>query len=476
MKSLYKITAIGLSCLLMLTCLFSCKDDLPEAMDTSSKLTVLKSIKIVNAGEDGNVVIEGTVNEDTKEVSFPRIDTLTDFGNLKFQAELSDGSKLDKETYAVTFGESETEKVIIVKVENQPRYRDYLVKLRLNVPVYGANFDRNKVKIYDNTTNDLGNPLYPVFTAASTRGTGFDGKHVLIVTRNVMGSHLLKVEDLEKGDVTKPIMLNMAGVSGGTFTVNMGGQAFGHTYIANLSGSQASPLKIYHWKNPADAPQVLEFNVAAVAGAGIRHGDNFSLNLDENGNGFIFLGDNAGTKILRLKVTGFVSITDPYAFAVPIAGGGSWTSYTQIGHTSEYIFTGHDAPVALASDGGALTYAMGRVAIPVRSSDARVLYFNGERYLIVTTAARTGSEPTNFALYNITKGATVADGLKNLNDLASKPIFEYSLMGPVNTSPSSQTGYYIKKDADGKDETLMLFSAASDAGFVIFEVPRKELD
>jgi hypothetical protein len=46
-------------------------------------------------------------------------------------------------------------------------------------------------------------------------------------------------------------------------------------------------------------------------------------------------------------------------------------------------------------------------------------------------------------------------------------------MGPVNTSPASQTGFYVKKDAAGNDETLMLYSAASDAGFVFFEFGKK---
>ena len=66
------------------------------------------------------------------------------------------------------------------------------------------------------------------------------------------------------------------------------------------------------------------------------------------------------------------------------------------------------------------------------------------------------------------------DALTNLNNLPSAtPIFNYSLMGPVNTSPASQTGFYVKKDAMGNDESLVLYSAASDAGFVFFEFPKK---
>jgi len=196
--------------------------------------------------------------------------------------------------------------------------------------------------------------------------------------------------------------------------------------------------------------------------------------LDDQGNGYFFFGDNAATKVLRLEVSNYTTVGNPAVFAIPVSGAGSWTSFSRIGNTGEYIFTGHDAPVALISEGGSPAFTMSRTAIPVRGSDARVLYFNGERYLIVTTAARTGSEATNLIVYDITKGENVKDALTNLNNQPTiSPVFQYSLMGPVNTSPASQTGFYVKKDAMGNDESLMLYSAASDAGFVFFEFPKK---
>lgn len=454
----------------------SCKDDLPGAIDSSDQFTVLKSIKIVNSGENGNTVIIGTVNEDTKTITFPRLDTLSDFSNVKFETDLSEGAILDKESYAVPFQEGESERTIVIKVSNELRYRDYFVKFRLKVPVYGADFE--KKSIYDYTNNPLGNSIYSVFGGAATRGSSFDGEHVLVVTRNAMGSHLLKVSDL-KNNETKPILLNQTGVSLGTFTVNMGAQIKGHTYIANLSGNTAaSPMRIYHWTNPSVAPQmIVDLNVGTVLGAGVRHGDHFSASLDDLGNGYFFFGDNAGTKILRLKVQNFTTVSEPVAFAIPVSGAGSWTTYNRIGNTSEYIFTGHDAPIALVSESGTVSFQMSRTSIPIRSSDARVINFNGERYLIVTTAARTGSEATNFVVYNITKGSTVADALANLNSTTGVlPVFEYSLMGPVNTSPSSHTNWFVKKDVQGNDESLSLYSSASDAGFVIFEFPKKVLE
>ncbi|MBC7746075.1 MAG: DUF4623 domain-containing protein [Flavobacterium sp.] len=472
MRLRYKTSKIGLlATFLGLLSLSSCKKDLPGALDTSAKLTVLNSIKIVNAGASGTTVLEGVVDETAKTISFPRIEPTTDFSNLKFEAVLSDGAKLDKETYPVTFEDGQSEKVIIVKVMSEPRFREYLVKLRLKVPVFGADFATGKT--YDFTNNPLGEPLYYAFSGFTTRGSGFDGEKVLIVKRS-NDAHLLNVSDLKNGVTTK-IPLNMTGIAGGTFNINMGAQVNGHTYIASLSGSGASPLRVYHWTDPSVAPQViLDATTAGISGAGARNGDNLSVSLNDQGNGYIFFGDNPGNRVLRYDVTNYTTVSNPTTFATPVASAGSWTSYNRVGNTSDYIFTGHDAPVASISEGGSPSYIMSRFSIPVRGSDARVFNFNAERYLIITTAARTGSDATVFYVYDITKGSTVKEALTNLDNAPTiTPVFQYALMGPVNPAPASQTGFYVKKDAQGKDEKLLLYSAANDTGFVIFEFGKK---
>src|SRR5690606_24846504 len=168
-------------------------------LDTSSNMTVLNSIKIVNAGPNGDMVLQGVVDEDLKTVSFPRIAPETDFSQLKFEAEVSTGAKLEKEIYPVTFEDGETEKVIVVKVMNSPRFREYLAKLRLKVPVFGADFETYTT--YDFSNNPLGQPTYEAFTSAVTRGSGFDGEHVMIAHRTA--PHLLKVSDLIAGTINK---------------------------------------------------------------------------------------------------------------------------------------------------------------------------------------------------------------------------------------------------------------------------------
>ncbi|WP_293300353.1 DUF4623 domain-containing protein [Pedobacter sp. UBA4863] len=490
MKLIYKTQKIRLlAAFISLLAIAACKDNLPEPMDTSANVTVLNSIKIINTGANGDVVLNGIVDEDAKTVSFPRIDTLTKdpitgVYNLKIEAQVSNGAVLEKEFYPITFEQGESEKIVVAKVMNSPRFREYLLKLRLKVPVYGADFDTYAT--YDFSNNPLGQPTYSAFGGTLTRGSGFDGQHVLVIQRltvSTQSPHLLSVDELKNGVINK-IMLNTTGITGGTYAVNMGAQVNGHTYIANLSSNApTNPVKIYHWTNPNVAPQLIaSIDISGLAGAGIRHGDNFSASLDDQGNGFFFFGDNAGAKILRFNVANYTTVTNPTVFGMPLTGAGAWSSYNRIGNTSEYLFTGHPIQLVLANDGGAAIYTTSKMttlakgtSFPLTSSDVRIVNFNGERYLITVTAPIGTGSFANLRVYNITKGKTVKDALANLENLpAISPIFDYPLMGPtVNAAAAAQTGFYVKKDGLGKDEKLMLYAASTDGGFAFFEFGKK---
>lgn len=474
MKSKYSNYKPGVLLVLFALLIFSsCRDELSGAMETSSKLTVLKSIKIVNAGADGNITVEGTIDEDKKTISFPRIDPESNLAALRFEAVIVEGASLEQNVYDLALAEGASEKTITIKVLNAPRSREYFATIRLRVPVYGGDF--TKAKFYDYSPNEAGNPIYPAFAGVTTRGTGFNGEYVFIVDRNA--PHLLRVSDLKDYRIA-PVPLNITGVAGGTFTLHSGALVKNHIYAANLSGGQTSPLKIYHWTDPAAQPAIIaDLNIAGIPGAGVRHGDNMSVSLDDNGNGYIFFGDNAGTKILRLSVTNYTQVGDPSVISAPVSGAGSWISYNRVGGSDEYIYTGHDAPIYVLNASGSNSYNMTRASIPVRGSDARVFYFNGERYLLMLTAARTGSEPTVLYVYNITKGNTIADAIRIFEtETEKKPVFEYSLLGAANGNPTTQTGFYVKRDSEGKDESLMLYGSSFAAGFVIVEVPKMELE
>ena len=87
---MYKlIRNIGFLAVLLGLGLVSCDEDYPKS-HIAPYDTELLSIKITNAGADGNTVVEGTIDEDNKIINFPRLDMTTNFSALNLDAKLSD--------------------------------------------------------------------------------------------------------------------------------------------------------------------------------------------------------------------------------------------------------------------------------------------------------------------------------------------------------------------------------------------------
>lgn len=445
----------------------SCSEDFPSNVE-SDLYTDLKSIKILNSGPNGDQVLEGVVNQSLKTISFPRLDTLTDFSAIKFEAVTSDGSKLEEDTFSIPYQSGDSQRDLFLKVVNLPRFKEYKAVIRFKVPVYGADFSKGIITDY--SQNPLGNPTYPAFVSGLTRGSGFNGSQVLVISRGASGIHLLNVADLKKNEI-KPIQLNTNGITGGTLTVNMGGLVKNHIYVANLSGAAASPLKLYHWDDPAKEPQVIaNINVGSLAGAGARHGDNFSIGLDDNGNGYAFFISQQGP-VIRLKIDGYSNVSETKVINTA-AVYGQWSSFNRIGNSDNYLFTGHDKPISLGNNAGGASYTMNTKSVPVYGGDARVVEFNGQRYLLVVTIPRGApAVDSKILVYNITKGSNMFDALTAFEQGVTTPVFEFVLSGNTNISPGTQSGFHVIKDADGKDEKLVIYGASSDYGFAIAEFP-----
>lgn len=454
---------LGLSVMILLN---ACKDDLPSAMDTSNLYSQLEAIRIVNAGVNGDEVLEGTIDNDRKEISFPRIDPETDFNALRFEIEGPDGARLEEESYQISFQEGQSARTIVMKVVNAPRSTEYFATFRLNVPVFGAEFDRGQVY------SQIG---YASFSGLNTRGTGFDGEHVLVLDRGTTGAHLLAVDDIKSGTINR-IPLNTTGLSDGTYLYNMGAQVNGHTYVVNLSTGPAQPIKIYHWTDPSAAPQVIgNFVPNTIAGAGARHGDNFSVNLDENGNGYIHLIDMT-TSILRLTVTNYTEVSAPFVISAPVTYG-QWSSYLRIGNADQYLLTSNTQPISVVNANGVSAYRLAAASVSAKGADARIIHFNEERYLMQITVARSPDETTVLEVYDITAGESVVEALELFEASDEKtPVYSRMMSSVPNGAPASQTGYHIVKDAEGNDESLMIYGAATDVGFVVVEFPKKTLD
>jgi hypothetical protein len=173
-----------------------------------------------------------------------------------------------------------------------------------------------------------------------------------------------------------------------------------------------------------------------------------STNIDENGNGFIYFGDNLVTSIMRLTVSNFTTITE--VKILPTQPGVSFCmSMNRVEKTDDYLLTGCDAPITVVNNSAALLYAMDKNSVPLQGSDARIFNFNGERYLIMATAPRYSGNAVLY-IYDITKGSNTIEALRFFEEGDKKPIYQYSIGGGVNSSPATNTGFHIIKDEKGK--------------------------
>ena len=454
--------------------LSSCSEDFPTNVE-SDKYTDLKSIRIVNAGASGTEVLEGVIDEDKKTISFPRLDTLTDFDNVKFEAVTSEGASLEKEVVSIPFTSGDAQREIIVKVVNSPRFKEYKALIRFKVPVYGADF--SNPSIFDFSNNAAGNPIYPAYVSALTRGGAFDGEYVLVPSRSGgTNPHLLKVSDLKNGVINK-LDLNTTGISGGTLAIQTGAFANGNLYVFNVS-STAVGFKIYFYEdyknNYNKAPKVITVPVSdlPLATNSGRFGENTSVNLDENGDGYIFMPDNATRNILRLKIANYTEVVEKSILPLPNSAITFGLSYNQIGTSAQYLVTSYNAPMYLMSDAGSVTTTIPVSVFEASAAGAHIFNFNNERYLTYMTAGVNNASVTVFKVFNITKGKTVEEAIEYFaaqSDLEKKPVFEFALNGSGNAAPITHVSYKVVKDASGKDSKLLLYTTATDAGFSIFE-------
>ena len=164
------------------------------------------------------------------------------------------------------------------------------------------------------------------FAAENTRGTDFDGEHVLVVARSADGAaaepHLYKVTDLLADTASNRINLNVDGINGGTHIVSSGSLNHGHIYLCNLTTtlSKAAPLKVYHYADANATPDVWSWDgnlgideFGDTIKAVVRLGDNISVNLDESGNGYAFFcgQESSAERIYRVEVANFNEFSNP---------------------------------------------------------------------------------------------------------------------------------------------------------------------
>lgn len=339
------------------------------------------------------------------------------------------------------------------------------------------------------------------FAAENTRGTDFDGEHVLVVSRNDDGSafpHLYKVSDLLADNAGNKIALNTTGIEGGTHVVSSGSLNHGHIYICNLTTqlSKDMPLKVYHYADANAAPEVWSWDgVLGVTeegdtiGAPARLGDNISVNIDESGNGYAFFCGQEGSaeKVYRVQITNFNQFSNPTEIILDVP----FPYYGYINETPEagqYIFKSHYMAVIRLMDANG-TPLMEDVELDATESglnprggvDPHVIMFNRGRYLVFSTpynnGKRIGAGPGLF-VQDITDGVDTKAALIKWSELLYdeeifwEPTYHYSL-DPDEPDANKTVGACAAQcnaaEVDGK---LVIFTAATKAGFALIEFPK----
>ena len=565
----------------LLSILFvGCKPEQQETVEAK-----IKSISIKNT------TYNGVVNNTTYTVTFDDVAAETNIEAIQFNASLSLGAKLDKDTYDFTTGASEDGKQLVqtIKVINGTTEQSYEVVINLLDPVSdpmldalvmkkGTTGEEVKALIFDGavalgmpeeaeaifgsisviparasykfttmqddkisaanpgqleiefmgrkTVMDVTFAAAPTpgvdiaaavvhdfsmatenvpaaFTAENTRGTDFDGEHVLVVARSEDGTaaepHLYRVSDLLQDNASNRINLNVTGIEGGTHVVSSGSLNHGHIYICNLTTalSKADPLKVYHYADANAAPETVWAwdGVLSITedgdtiGAPARLGDNISVNLDESGNGYVFFCGQEGSaeKMYRVQVTNFTQFSNPTEIILDVPF--PYYGYVnQVPEAGQYIFKSHYMAVIrlMDADGQLL---MDDVELDATESglnprsgvDPHVIVFNRGRYLIFSTpynnGKRIGAGPGLF-MQDITDGVDTKAALIKWSELVYdeevywEPTYHYSL-DPTEPEANKTVGACAAQcnaaEVDGK---LVVFTAATKAGFALIEFPK----
>lgn len=339
-------------------------------------------------------------------------------------------------------------------------------------PVFGADF--GLATVFDHSATST---IWGDFAAENTRWAQFDGENMFVLSREGgTKPTVIKWDEVKSGSPVSHV-LDITGISGGTFTISAGGISGGHFYACNLTTglSASQPLKVYHWADEsAVCETVLDFPGSdAVKG---RYGDNMSVTLDEQGNGYFWFFAHAdGATAVRFRVEGFTAVdTEPEVLIPPYSVAYYASINPVVGEEGVYTLTStyQQAILLVDIDLNLLNRIDAKEGCPSPGkgeSDARVINFNGERYLITTNSYGWAySVPQSLHVYNISNGVNTLMGFSNFADSTRPKLYTYSLSGKNCSAFSANSGAAV-----GPDGNLRLMAAAPKSGFIFVEVPKK---
>ena len=477
-------------------------------------------------------VVNGTVSQEY-QVTLNLTDPTSDPKLVKLVMQKADGTNVDArvladaEPLAVALNMEDADEATFVSIELYPARASYSFTEAIDGKITKDNPGQLVVefmgrKAYYNITfaaapapgADLTSPIihdfsvttentYVDFTTENTRGSDFDGEYVLIVSRadaETPTHHLLKVSDLLNDNINK-IELSKEGIEGGTHVVSSGCLSHGHIYVCNLATAlgDGHTLKVYHYADATATPDVWEWD-----GTGLvdldgeetfvvpRLGDNMSINLDENGNGYAFFcGQEASAeRIYRIDVANFNEFSNPTEIILEEA----FPYYGYVNQVDEdrYLLTSHymASTWLIDKDGNKLTdvffESTGMGLRPQAGVDPHVVKYNGGYYFIFASpynnTKRLGVGPALYMI-DITEGTQVdiQTALQTLSDFLFfenldsewEPNYHYSLdvLDIEAEARKTVTACAAQCNAAVVNGKLLVYAAAAGAGFVIVEFP-----
>jgi hypothetical protein len=152
--------------------------------------------------------------------------------------------------------------------------------------------------------------------ANNERGIAYGNGHVYLVSR-AGGNNVRILDSLTAADLGG---LNVTGISGGTFAVNMAGTSSdGSIYVANLTTavSATAPYKVYKWATEAAVPTTVINSSTILAGS--RLGDDMAM-IDTGGTTLIGAGFNSTPAIAGNNGYAIADLTPGTVNAVSFVG------------------------------------------------------------------------------------------------------------------------------------------------------------
>jgi len=363
------------------------------------------------------------------------------------------------------------------------------------VPPTGADFE--KAIVYD-YSYDAANAArrYPGFDNSNgLRFVNIDKDHVFVSGRgypmteawptDAYEPHLITLADLKQGALNR-IPLNMEGViPSGTnhYTFASGTMAHGNMYVVTLcldiiGADENGTLKVYHWnKNNPNAPvnvtKIIKSDIPDVATSDVwRLGDWINADLNESGDGYLYLKRNGQPNFLRLQVRNFSDISEPTSIKFgDITDPGPFATFKKVdGSSDEYLLTGHASPVRLINSNGDILHQLSFFTRNADGIGAKIINFNDARYLVTLNGVGVGDK-SKISVYDITKGNTTKEALEIFDSGTGTPMFSYQLDTNYDGDVTWNAGVAsIDVVKDGNDK-LYVIASASITGLVLVEFP-----